>query len=174
MYRYIFVIFQCVKFKIRLYLSLIHTTDQSRCSHAVQSISKKLEPMTNIAKKYYCKNGQEHSRERNWRSVFKKRSFLLVALIDAVFTATSNISPVEREKHGYRCSFGRFFARITRKCWKMEKNSGRSFRWWTSSFSILVCLGKRNRMLNFFHFFVLDTVKSITSCTNSIRINQLR
>lgn len=174
MYRYIFMIFQCVKFKIRLYLSLIHTTDQSRCSHAVQSILKKLEPMTNIAKKYYCKNGQEHSHECNWRSVFKKRSFLLVALIDAVFTATSNISPVEREKHGYRCSFGRFFARITRKCWKMEKNSGRSFRWWTSSFSILVCLGKRNRMLNFFHFFVLDTVKSITSCTNSIRINQLR
>lgn len=51
--------------RIRLYLSLIRTTHRSRCSHAAQSIAKKLEPMTNIAKKYYCKNGQEHPRERN-------------------------------------------------------------------------------------------------------------
>lgn len=48
-----------------------------------------------------------HLRERNARSVFETRSFLLVALVDAVFMDASHISPVEREKHGYRCSFGK-------------------------------------------------------------------
>lgn len=48
-----------------------------------------------------------HLRERNARSVFETRSFLLVALVDAVFMNASDISPIKREKHGYRCSFGK-------------------------------------------------------------------
>lgn len=69
---------------------------------------------------------KRHLRERNARSVFETRSFLLVDLVDAVFMGTSDISQVEREKHGYRCSFGKILCPRYKKWWEMRKFFARS------------------------------------------------